>query len=126
MFLGAVKLGRRLLEQTNEAREPLVMTRKIDPYAYLSLSHLAHSFVSLEQADGVEPWDAERLDAWACAPNRSRSAVHAARFVLHVFDRAVAWRCGPFDVVDAVREWDAAHRDAFLVWVLRPWWPDVP
>jgi hypothetical protein len=53
----------------------------------------------------------------------STSALHAARFVLALWNSHVDWECGRFDAVRALGTWDQAHRVAFLVWATQPWWP---
>ncbi len=56
---------------------------------------------------------------------------HCARFILGVwnqddFDELDAEhhdQLGGFDALRAVAAWDHAHRAAFAVWTLDPWWP---
>ncbi len=62
------------------------------------------------------------LDAWASGALPSENALHAARFVLALWDNAERWCCGRFDAVEAMTVWDGPHRGAFLTWVARPWW----
>ena len=112
---------------------------------YPKMTALARTFPTLDRAGGVEPFNAVRLDAWAYGPEPSHGAQHAARFLLAVYvgrafnrvvdhrpqdDRATflftidaAWNCAPFDVVNAMGTWDAAHRAAFVAWASDPWWP---
>jgi hypothetical protein len=101
-------------------------------------------FPTLDEADGVDPFDVDILDAWACGPVPSSGGRYAAQFILAVwsgrvgrvgsrptrdsegswiFNVETAWKCGPFDVVDALGTWDAQHRSAFLEWAANPWWP---
>lgn len=84
---------------------------------------LAVSFPTLSQAEGTRPWNPERLDAWAAGPVPGSGARYAARFVLAVWNGSGSWKCGRFDVVDAFAAWDRAHREAFLAWAAKPWWP---
>lgn len=90
------------------------------------ISALAMSFPSLRRADGVNPWDADRLDEWGAGP-RSHGERCAARFVLAVWSGGLIeecpWKSGPFDMVDAVKTWDESHHRAFVSWVRDPWWP---
>jgi hypothetical protein len=92
-----------------------------DPAA-APIERLALSFPTLRRAPGVYPWAAPQLDAWAAGPAPGDGALDAARFVLAVWDNHHSWRCGRFDVVEALSVWDAPHRGAFLTWVARPWW----
>jgi hypothetical protein len=83
---------------------------------------LARSFPTLaQQADGLDPFDPEKLDRWACGPVPSSGALHAARFVLGVFNPRARWQCGRFDALAAIGTWDQAHRAAFVSWVASPW-----
>ncbi len=90
---------------------------------HASITDLARSFPSLCAADGLAPWDPEALDRWACGPVPCSGALHAARFVLAVWNVHAEWECGGFDLVRAVGAWDTAHRAAFLAWASQPWWP---
>lgn len=90
--------------------------------AALPIERLALSFPALWHAQGVRPWEALQLDAWASSPTLADGALHAARFVLAVWDNSYAWRCGHFDAMEALSVWDAPHRGAFLTWVAKPWW----
>lgn len=77
---------------------------------------LAHKFPTLRDADGVCPWDAEKLDAWACGPKRTGGGWHAAMFVLSVWRPHAQWRCGRFSAALAMQVWDEHHRAAFAAW----------
>lgn len=87
------------------------------------MSDLAAGFPTLERAPGVRPFDPEALDAWAAGPVPGAGALHAARFMLTLWNNRVAWSAGPFDAVEALAAWDQAHRAAFLRWARSPWWP---
>lgn len=111
------------------------------------MTGLARSFPTLARADGLEPFDPDKLDAWAMTGGPCHGGLLAARFVLTVWSGQAftfgqqhyikrrtpddlyrvrvetPWRCGLFDVVDALSTWDAQHRAAFVAWALKPWWP---
>lgn len=89
--------------------------------AHEKLTDLARSFPTLEDADGVSPFDAEALDAWACGPVPGSGALYAAQFVLSVYNLGAPWKCGPFHAVRALAAWDRRHREAFLAWAREPW-----
>lgn len=89
--------------------------------AYEKLTDLAKMFPTLQEADGVSPFDGEALDRWACNPSRGSGAFHAAQFVLAVFNMEAPWECGRFDLMKAMTTWDAEHREAFLTWARNPW-----
>lgn len=88
-----------------------------------SMTTLARSFPTLGPALGVAPWSPEELEAWACGPIPGSGALHAARFVLTVWNSHAAWACGRFDALLALGAWDRQHRAAFLAWAAQPWWP---
>ncbi|MDZ4852656.1 MAG: hypothetical protein SGI77_25485 [Pirellulaceae bacterium] len=83
---------------------------------------LAQSFPSLWNAPGIRPWDALTLDAWASSGTASHGELCTARFILAVWDSDGEWRCGKFDVMNALRVWDDIHRQAFINWATDPWW----
>lgn len=88
------------------------------------MAALARRFPTLAaQADGLHPFDPERLDRWASGPVPSSGALHAASFVLGVFNPRADWRCGKFDALAAIGTWDRAHHAAFVAWIADPWWP---
>lgn len=111
------------------------------------MTALARSFPTLSRADGLEPFDPEKLDDWAMTGGTCHAGLVAARFILTVWSGQAfsfgqqtylkqrkpddlyrvrvetPWRCGLFDVVDALSTWDAKHRAAFLGWAMNPWWP---
>lgn len=110
---------------------------------YPRMTELARSFPTLSDAP-LDPFDPDKLDEWACSAGPSHGATIAARFVLAVwsgrsalicnrriltddldytFDAVTPWRCGIFDVVDALGTWDSRHRQAFNAWAKDPWWP---
>ena len=85
------------------------------------MAALARSFPTLSGADGVEPFDPEALDLWACGPVPGNSAKHAARFVLSVWDAGADWQCGPFNLARAAGTWDGRHLTALRAWLADPW-----
>lgn len=89
--------------------------------ADIRILELARSFPCLRGAPGVAGlWNALALDEWA-ATVASSGETHSARFVLGVWNSQEAWRCGRFDLFDALGAWDGCHRQAFLDWIEEPW-----
>jgi len=93
----------------------------------LRMTALVESFPTLVGLAGVRPWDAVQFDL-----NRglSHGGRCAQQFVLSVWNpststmpRGKGWRCGRFDLQDALCVWDDRHRRAFLAWASQPWWP---
>ena len=87
------------------------------------MAALARTFPSTAKADGVRLWDANTFDRWVAESPVSHGELLTAQFLLAVWDPAQDWRCGRFDLMDALRIWDDRHRAAFLAWVADPWWP---
>jgi hypothetical protein len=87
------------------------------------MSDLAEYFPCIVGKPGVRPWDPERLDEWADQAGTTASELYTARFVLHVWDGTQRWKCGRFDLLEALEFWDELHREAFVSWILDPWWP---
>ena len=87
------------------------------------MAAFARTFLSTSQAPGVLLWDANTLDRWAAETPASHGELLTARFLLAVWDPENEWRCGRFDVMEALRVSDARHRAAFLAWARDPWWP---
>ncbi|QEH39319.1 hypothetical protein OJF2_79340 (plasmid) [Aquisphaera giovannonii] len=86
------------------------------------MAALARTFPSMKYALGVEPWNALQLETWAKGPH-SHGQVVTARFLLAVWDPHRAWELERFELMEALRVWDDAHRGAFLAWASEPWWP---
>lgn len=92
---------------------------------------LARAFHALEHAAGLDPWDPEALYHWSVENLHTDGEQHCARFVLSLwnqddfddFDAEHDNRLGRFDALRSVADWDHAHRAAFAVWTLDPWWP---
>ena len=90
--------------------------------AEAKMSTFARSFPSAANAPGVRLWDANALERWAAETPLSHGELVTVRFLLAVWDPAHAWRCGSFDLMEAMRVWDPSHRAAFLAWAEDPWW----
>lgn len=76
----------------------------------------------MKGAPGIRPWEALRLDGWAATRQPSHGEVVTAQFVLAVWNPDEVWKCGRFDLMEALAVWDLAHRAAFLNWAANPWW----
>jgi len=86
------------------------------------MTDFVRTFPTMRDVPGVDPWDAEELQAWAQGP-RSHGERVTARFLLSVWDPLLAWQLDPFDLMEALRIWDPGHHQAFLRWAADPWWP---
>jgi hypothetical protein len=86
------------------------------------MTAFAQTFPSMRYASGIEPWDALQLDAWGNGL-RSHGERVTAQFLLAVWDPSTDWKRGRFDLMEALRIWDAQHHKAFLKWAVDPWWP---
>jgi len=84
---------------------------------------LAQTFPALWNTPGINPWNALVVDEWASSGSATHGELCAARFVLAVWDVNQDWRCGQFDLMNALRIWDEWHRKAFLELAANPWWP---
>lgn len=97
----------------------------------LRFAGLVYSFHIFQDAPvwtdmpGKSEVDLRALDAWAHAmdPERSDGVAFAASFLLNCFSSYEKWKCGKFDMFEAMRQWDARHQAAFLAWVCEPWRP---
>ena len=87
------------------------------------MEKLAQSFPSLKQARGVSPWQSKELARWAREHRSATLERTAAQFVLWVCDPFEVWRCGRFNLLEALVTWDEPHRAAFIAWAKSPWWP---
>lgn len=78
---------------------------------------LAASFPCLARAEGVKPFDPDRLKRWSS--RASSGEAHASRFLLGV------WSGGrstpPFLLLEAMNVWDSGQRAAFAAWAQAPW-----
>jgi len=87
------------------------------------MEELALSFPSLRGVIVASAWDARAFDKWASGPAPCHGARCAARFVLWVWNPKTRWRCGSFELQEALCCWDDEHRAAFVAWASTPWWP---
>lgn len=104
-----------LAEQHARRCGPMRERRRIESLA------LEFPSLRLPHVEGVEPFDAIKLDRWASGPAPSSGQRHAARFVLSVYNNLAEWECGKFEIALAVGVWDAAHVRAFAEWAREPW-----
>lgn len=107
------------------------------------MTRLARSFPSLQDASGIDPWDAMAFARGAFGGWQTGGSRHAVRFVLQVWNRDTDWRkvaveegwcsarsaknehhpLAPFNVVAALGSWDQKHVTAFLAWCEAPFFP---
>jgi len=93
-----------------------------------AMTALAMLFPSVRGAAGVVPWDVRRFVLWLNCRRHDDQAKWAGRFLVGVWS-GPDWRLGPgeggeaFDLVQAVRCWDAEHLKALSTWMEQPFWP---
>ena len=75
---------------------------------------MAMAFPTLREAEGITPWNPNRLDIWAAEEADESGAIAAAQFLLSRWNPACQWECGRFDPLRAFAAWDSPHRLAFL------------
>jgi hypothetical protein len=80
---------------------------------------MAMAFPTLREAEGVTPWNPNRLDIWAAEEADSPEAIAAAQFLLSQWNPGCQWECGRFNPQQAFRYWDSPHRLAYLEWASR-------
>lgn len=68
-------------------------------------------------------FDARKLNCWARSAAVTSGSLHAALFILSVWDPSHRWTAGRFNVCRAFQVWDEPHCDAFRAWAARPWFP---
>ena len=102
----------------------------MDRYPMMTL--LVRSFPCLKGAP--TPFDCMTLYRWVwrCG-GEDKGRQQAVRFCLDVFNPGAADCCAegdarkrklpPFDLHNALSVWGPGDRNAFAVWVNRPWWP---
>lgn len=88
---------------------------------FRAVSELAEAFLGLAGAPGVRPFAANILHNWACEQPLDEGVRAAVAFVLHVADAGARWKLR-FEVVSAMKVWDAAQRAVFVEWARMPWW----
>lgn len=86
------------------------------------VSALALTFHSLGHATGIAPFNARELEFWARGPAGTSGSRAAAGFVLQVYNATTVWKLGPFNLVQAVQQWDRENLAAFKAWAQDPWW----
>lgn len=82
---------------------------------------LAVLFPAVRAAFGTRSFKPKDLDRWATL-TAGDGGLHAARFLLSLWNSLAFWQCGRFCVVEAMAIWDEQHRAAFLAWAQEPWW----
>jgi hypothetical protein len=106
---------------------PVVVTAparaaEIDPLE--RMSRLAESFPCMRggRVAGVRPWSATTL---ATASGLSHGEHCVVQFLLSVWNPSplAEWKCGRFDVQDALGVWSGEYLKAFVAWAAKPWWP---
>jgi hypothetical protein len=90
--------------------------------ASIRIRTLAQNFPGLWRAPGISPWNALRLDEWAASNGPSHGERCAAQFLLAVWNPDEPWQSGKFDLMEALRVFDAQHHRALIEWALNPWW----
>lgn len=83
---------------------------------------LVWSFPCLQRCP-LTSWDAKKFASWAWEKCHSSGELHAARFILNVWNPKTHWRLGKFDMMRALGTWNANNRRGFLEWARDPWWP---
>lgn len=108
----------------------------------VAMTRLCNLFPTLVGVPGTDPWTPHELLRWLLTSGGPTSgSVHAAKFVLQVWNSAADWqalarapveddglgiddaRLTPFNVVAALGTWDHEHTSAFLRWAYTPFWP---
>ena len=88
----------------------------------LRIRMLAQALPGLWEASGVSPWDPVALDGWAASSIPSHGERCAAQFLLAVWSPDEPWQSGKFDLMEALRVFDAQHHRALIEWAINPWW----
>jgi hypothetical protein len=91
----------------------------------------ARAFHALAKADGIDPWDPDLLYRWSLEHLHTHAERHCARFILAQWnqtdydemDLENSRRLGHFEALEAITDWDHAHRAVFAIWTADPWWP---
>ena len=95
--------------------------------ANTQMARLAGTFPCMKGKAGVleriPAWDANRIDSWAASGGARHGQRVTAQFLLSVWNPEETWKCGVFNLMEALRVWDEPHHKAFLAWASNPWWP---
>lgn len=108
------------LSETLDILDYMLLARDRNRSPEERASFLAQAFHVLREADGVTPFDARRLNRWACGPAATNASRQCAAFVLNVYNMHTKWKCGPFNVAYATAIWDGDNRWAFQAWAAQP------
>jgi hypothetical protein len=134
-------------EAERRSRWPQDARGHIDTRA--AMTALARRLPGLRNADGVEPWDADRFLRWLLVVGAySHGENLAGRFMLSVWNTSTNWeelanedeellatyrrqvedpeariRLPRFDLFEAMGTWDEEHRAAMLYWLEAPFYP---
>jgi hypothetical protein len=133
----AIAEWQRSKREQRDREQPWPKTDKGYVDTYAAMTTLARMFPTLRDAPGVDPWDATEFLRWTCTGGLSSGMLHAARFMLSVWNPRVDWnevaheegilegdeKLSPFNLHDALGCWDYEHRDAFASWVRGAFWP---
>ena len=85
---------------------------------------LLQAFHGLRAYSGSEHFNAGHFDAWAKANlHPDDGGIHAARFVLYLWDSTHQWTSGQWDLKAALWAWDDFHLAAFQLWCLASFEP---
>lgn len=109
----------------------LARTQMVNGDNRLAIATLARAFHALAKADGIEPWDPHLLYRWSLEHLHTHAERHCARFILALWnqtdydemDLENSRRLGHFEALEAITDWDHAHRAVFATWTADPWWP---
>ena len=80
---------------------------------------MALAFPALWKADGIVPWNPNRLDIWAAEEADAPEAIAAVQYLLSLWNPGFQWQCGSFNPRSAFQYWDCPHRLAYLDWASR-------
>ena len=81
------------------------------------MQKIARLFPSLHNKKGIEPWDPEKLLAWAWRSGGDEQAKTSAKLLLTLWDTRRKWPWGRFDLIAALRTWDSDHRFGFSSYI---------
>lgn len=92
---------------------------------FAALAKTFHAIAYAPVFDKYDLIDLRKLDDWAVAmdPDGSDGVRCTAAFILNLWSTREPWKCGKFDVFDALGQWDDDHTAAFREWISNPWRP---